>query len=139
MFRRYCCKFIWFLLSFLVNNCWLNFAPLYRFRRLTGRSEVAVSAQDYKFYSPRHKYRRVAANSVSSISSLNVSGIVIFSSICDPSLYGNIFCKCILQVIFYMIPYIMAVALVLSNWCQSSCQSFFLHFVNNNDWYIKCN
>ncbi|XP_031742092.1 uncharacterized protein At2g02148 isoform X2 [Cucumis sativus] len=41
------------------------------FRRLTGRSEVAVSAQDYKFYSPRHKYRRVAANSVSSISSLN--------------------------------------------------------------------
>lgn len=41
------------------------------FRRLTGRSEVAVSSQDYKFYSPRHKYRRVAANSVSSISSLN--------------------------------------------------------------------
>ncbi|KAJ7942712.1 Zinc finger C2HC domain-containing protein [Quillaja saponaria] len=28
------------------------------FKRLTGRNEVAVAAQDYKFYSPRHKYRR---------------------------------------------------------------------------------
>lgn len=32
------------------------------FRRLTGRNEVAISAQDYKFYSPRHKYRRVVSN-----------------------------------------------------------------------------
>ncbi|KAL6970108.1 hypothetical protein U1Q18_029813 [Sarracenia purpurea var. burkii] len=34
------------------------------------RSEVAVSARDFKFYSPRHKYRRVAPNSVPSIPSL---------------------------------------------------------------------
>ncbi|CAL5430270.1 unnamed protein product [Camellia sinensis] len=40
------------------------------FRRLTGRNEVAVSARDYKFYSPRHKYRRCASNSVPSIPSL---------------------------------------------------------------------
>lgn len=37
------------------------------FKRLTGRNEVAVSARDYKFYAPRHKYRRSASNSVSSI------------------------------------------------------------------------
>ncbi|CAN6727980.1 unnamed protein product [Malus baccata var. baccata] len=30
------------------------------FKRLTGRDEVAVYARDFKFYSPRHKYRRVA-------------------------------------------------------------------------------
>ncbi|XP_027191150.1 uncharacterized protein At2g02148 isoform X2 [Cicer arietinum] len=28
------------------------------FKRLTGRNEVAISACDYKFYSPRHKFRR---------------------------------------------------------------------------------
>ncbi|KAJ6351135.1 hypothetical protein OIU78_007127 [Salix suchowensis] len=32
------------------------------FRRLTGRSEVAVSARDFKFYSPRHKFRRALSN-----------------------------------------------------------------------------
>lgn len=37
------------------------------FKRLTGRSEVAVSPGDYKFYAPRHKYRRSGSNSVSSI------------------------------------------------------------------------
>ncbi|KAI3728279.1 hypothetical protein L6452_16913 [Arctium lappa] len=37
------------------------------FKRLTGRNNVAVSARDYKFYAPRHKYRRSASNSVSSI------------------------------------------------------------------------
>ncbi|XP_022638992.1 uncharacterized protein At2g02148 isoform X5 [Vigna radiata var. radiata] len=37
------------------------------FRRLTGRSEVAITASDYKFYSPRHKYRRGASISLSSI------------------------------------------------------------------------
>lgn len=36
------------------------------FKRLTGRNEVAISARDYKFYSPRHKYRRIPSN-VSSI------------------------------------------------------------------------
>lgn len=40
------------------------------FKRLTGRSEVAVSSRDYKFYSPRHKYRRVVSNSVSNIPGL---------------------------------------------------------------------
>ncbi|KAL9328987.1 hypothetical protein ACSQ67_003990 [Phaseolus vulgaris] len=37
------------------------------FRRLTGRSEVAITASDYKYYSPRHKYRRGASISLSSI------------------------------------------------------------------------
>ncbi|KAG8645487.1 uncharacterized protein At2g02148 isoform X1 [Manihot esculenta] len=32
------------------------------FKRLTGRNDVIVSARDYKFYSPRHKYRRVVSN-----------------------------------------------------------------------------
>ncbi|XP_031474795.1 uncharacterized protein At2g02148 isoform X2 [Nymphaea colorata] len=40
------------------------------FKCLTGRHEVAVSARDYKFYSPRHKYRRVASPSISSIHGL---------------------------------------------------------------------
>ncbi|KAE8076461.1 hypothetical protein FH972_015108 [Carpinus fangiana] len=40
------------------------------FKRLTGRNEVAVSARDYKFYSPRHKYRRVASNLVSNMPGL---------------------------------------------------------------------
>ncbi|KAI8560707.1 hypothetical protein RHMOL_Rhmol04G0277600 [Rhododendron molle] len=40
------------------------------FKRLTGRHEVAVSARDYKFYNPRHKYRRAASNSLPSIPSL---------------------------------------------------------------------
>nr|DAD36052.1 TPA_asm: hypothetical protein HUJ06_006692 [Nelumbo nucifera] len=44
------------------------------FKRLTGRHEVAVSARDYKFYSPRHKYRRVASHSVS-----NIPGLPAFS------------------------------------------------------------
>ncbi|OVA01135.1 hypothetical protein BVC80_8819g13 [Macleaya cordata] len=44
------------------------------FKRLTGRSEAAVSARDYKFYSPRHKYRRVASHSVS-----NIPGLPAFS------------------------------------------------------------
>ncbi|KAJ4974322.1 hypothetical protein NE237_007496 [Protea cynaroides] len=40
------------------------------FKRLTGRQEVAVSSRDYKFYSPRHKYRRVVSHSVSNIPGL---------------------------------------------------------------------
>ncbi|XP_062113016.1 uncharacterized protein At2g02148 isoform X6 [Humulus lupulus] len=40
------------------------------FKRLTGRNEVAVFARDYKFYSPRHKFRRVASSSVSNIPGL---------------------------------------------------------------------
>ncbi|KAK9076160.1 hypothetical protein SSX86_004493 [Deinandra increscens subsp. villosa] len=36
------------------------------FKRLTGRSDIAVSHADYKFYAPRHKYRRTGSNSVSS-------------------------------------------------------------------------
>ncbi|XXG72007.1 hypothetical protein AAC387_Pa07g1198 [Persea americana] len=45
------------------------------FKRLTGRHEVAVTARDYKFYSPRHKFRRVPSNSVS-----NIPGLPAFSS-----------------------------------------------------------
>jgi pentatricopeptide repeat domain-containing protein 1 len=41
----------------------------YRFKRLTGRNEVAISARDYKFYCPRRKHRRLQ-NSVSSINGL---------------------------------------------------------------------
>lgn len=52
---------------------WANYANSNRFKRLTGRNEVAVSARDYKFYAPRHKYRRVASSSVSSIPGLPVS------------------------------------------------------------------
>ncbi|GLT96746.1 hypothetical protein SLE2022_143490 [Rubroshorea leprosula] len=40
------------------------------FKRLTGRSEVAISAQDYKFYTARHKYRRAASNTMSHIPGL---------------------------------------------------------------------
>ncbi|KAL3652889.1 hypothetical protein CASFOL_002570 [Castilleja foliolosa] len=40
------------------------------FKRLTGRTEVAVSARDYKFYAPRHKNRGVISNSVSHMSGL---------------------------------------------------------------------
>ncbi|KAL6577470.1 hypothetical protein OROMI_009798 [Orobanche minor] len=45
------------------------------FRRLTGRNEVAISAGDYKFYAPRHKYRRVVSNSLS-----NMPGLPAFPS-----------------------------------------------------------
>lgn len=37
------------------------------FKRLTGRHEVSISARDYKFYSPRHKYRRAQSHSISNI------------------------------------------------------------------------
>ncbi|XP_057464249.1 uncharacterized protein At2g02148 isoform X2 [Actinidia eriantha] len=43
------------------------------FKRLTGRNEVGVSATDYKFYSPRHKYRRVTSNSVPGIPGLPIT------------------------------------------------------------------
>ncbi|KAL8157726.1 uncharacterized protein At2g02148 isoform X2 [Apium graveolens] len=46
------------------------------FKRLTGRSEVAISSRDYKFYAPRHKYRRVSSSS--SVSS--VLGLPSFSN-----------------------------------------------------------
>ncbi|KAL8520735.1 hypothetical protein ACS0TY_011327 [Phlomoides rotata] len=45
----------------------IDFEDAEWFRRLTGRNEVAVSDRDYKFYAPRHKYRRVASNSISSM------------------------------------------------------------------------
>lgn len=64
-------------------NIYLNFAKCvmlgltcfvlgFRFKRLTGRSEVAISASDYKFYSPRHKYRRGASISLSNIQDIPV-------------------------------------------------------------------
>lgn len=53
------------------------FAHECRFKRLTGRNEVVVSPRDYKFYSPRHKYRRVASNLVSNMPGLPVSVICL--------------------------------------------------------------
>ncbi|XP_015167624.1 uncharacterized protein At2g02148 isoform X2 [Solanum tuberosum] len=44
------------------------------FRRMTGRNEVTISPRDYKFYAPRHKYRR-ASNSIS-----NITGFSAFTS-----------------------------------------------------------
>ncbi|KAK4400155.1 hypothetical protein Sango_1121600 [Sesamum angolense] len=52
-----------------------DFRRIFLFKRLTGRSEVAVSARDYKFYAPRHKYRRVISNSIS-----NIPGLPTFPS-----------------------------------------------------------
>ncbi|XVF02936.1 hypothetical protein REPUB_Repub04eG0217600 [Reevesia pubescens] len=40
------------------------------FKRLTGQNEVVISARDYKFYSPRHKYRHVPSNTVSNLPAL---------------------------------------------------------------------
>lgn len=45
------------------------------FKRLTGRLEVAISARDYKFYAPRHKYRRVMPNPIH-----NMPGLPAFPS-----------------------------------------------------------
>jgi hypothetical protein len=59
--------------AFLALWLWCSYD---RFRRLTGRSEVAVSAQDYKFYSPRHKFRRVLSN---------IPGLAVSSSPCYAS------------------------------------------------------
>ncbi|KAK4597111.1 hypothetical protein RGQ29_014924 [Quercus rubra] len=73
------------------------------FKRLTGRSEVAVSPRDYKFYSPRHKYRRVASNSMSNIPGLptfpvsdNSSSLATaqgFRSVSDPQNQQQTVCK----------------------------------------------
>ncbi|XP_050275755.1 uncharacterized protein At2g02148 isoform X2 [Quercus robur] len=73
------------------------------FKRLTGRSEVAVSPRDYKFYSPRHKYRRVASNSMSNIPGLptfpvsdNSSSLATaqgFRSVTDPQNQQQTVCK----------------------------------------------
>lgn len=53
-----------------------------RFKRLTGRNEVAVSARDYKFYAPRHKYRRAVSNSNSNMPGLPVSYLEFFKLKC---------------------------------------------------------
>uniref|UniRef100_A0A2C9V3X1 Zinc-ribbon domain-containing protein n=1 Tax=Manihot esculenta TaxID=3983 RepID=A0A2C9V3X1_MANES len=44
------------------NGALAHWARVPMFKRLTGRNDVIVSARDYKFYSPRHKYRRVVSN-----------------------------------------------------------------------------
>ncbi|XP_057415261.1 uncharacterized protein At2g02148 isoform X2 [Lotus japonicus] len=43
------------------------------FKRLTGRNEVAISDADYKFYSPRHKYRRGTSISLANIPDIPVT------------------------------------------------------------------
>lgn len=53
-----------------------------RFKRLTGRNEVTVSARDYKFYAPRHKYRRAVSNSNSNMPGLPVSYVEFFKLRC---------------------------------------------------------
>ncbi|THU63661.1 hypothetical protein C4D60_Mb01t18170 [Musa balbisiana] len=50
------------------------------FKRLTGRHEVAISARDYKFYSPRHKYKRGASHSLTNIPGLNAISVTESSS-----------------------------------------------------------
>ncbi|KAM7255152.1 hypothetical protein ACFE04_020393 [Oxalis oulophora] len=40
------------------------------FKRLTGRTEIAVHAREYKHYSPRHKFRRAGTISISNMPSL---------------------------------------------------------------------
>ncbi|KAJ8498030.1 hypothetical protein OPV22_008582 [Ensete ventricosum] len=50
------------------------------FKRLTGRHEVAISARDYKFYSPRHKYKRGASHSMTNIPGLNAISVTESSS-----------------------------------------------------------
>ncbi|CAA6662730.1 unnamed protein product [Spirodela intermedia] len=37
------------------------------FKRLTGRGEASISERDYKFYSPRHKFRRAPSQAVSNL------------------------------------------------------------------------
>ncbi|XP_021909843.1 uncharacterized protein At2g02148 isoform X2 [Carica papaya] len=51
--------------------------PVLLFKRLTGRNEVAIFARDYKFYSPRHKYRRVTSS--------NIPGLPTFPGSDNPS------------------------------------------------------
>ncbi|KMT09702.1 hypothetical protein BVRB_6g131520 [Beta vulgaris subsp. vulgaris] len=40
------------------------------FKRLTGRTEVAITERDYKFYNPRHKVRRASSNTSPTIPGL---------------------------------------------------------------------
>ncbi|KAI4313376.1 hypothetical protein L6164_026363 [Bauhinia variegata] len=55
------------------------------FKRLTGRNEVAISARDYKFYSPRHKFRRATSNSLPNIPGLSgFSGADSSSTVATP-------------------------------------------------------
>ncbi|KAL5983162.1 hypothetical protein ACLOJK_017244 [Asimina triloba] len=66
------------------------------FKRLTGRHEAAVTARDYKFYSPRHKYRRVPSHSVSSIPGLPFKGNrlkEVLGHKISSNLHLNITCK----------------------------------------------
>lgn len=49
-----------------------SFVLGFRFKRLTGRNEVAISDADYKFYSPRHKYRRGTSISLANIPDIPV-------------------------------------------------------------------
>ena len=59
------------------------FVLLFRFKRLTGRNEIAISASDYKFYSPRHKFRRAASVSLSNIPDIPVSmmGLILANKV----------------------------------------------------------
>ncbi|XP_057541971.1 uncharacterized protein At2g02148 isoform X2 [Amaranthus tricolor] len=51
------------------------------FKRLTGRTEVAITSRDYKFYNPRHKVRRTSSNT-----SPIVPGLLSYNSNIDHEL-----------------------------------------------------
>ncbi|KAF0902198.1 hypothetical protein E2562_014439 [Oryza meyeriana var. granulata] len=65
------------------------------FRRLTGRREVAISSRDYKFYSPRHKYRRITrpASAEGDSSPLVLHMYQIISSNTSPIYLKYLVCK----------------------------------------------
>lgn len=48
------------------------------FKRVTGRTEIAITARDYKFYNPRHKIRRASSNT-----SPTVPGLLSYHSNSD--------------------------------------------------------
>lgn len=67
------------------------YSCLFRFRRMTGRNEVTVSPRDYKFYAPRHKYRR-ASNSISNITGFSVSFNDVLVVICNYASFFQFIC-----------------------------------------------
>ncbi|XP_074572226.1 uncharacterized protein At2g02148 [Curcuma longa] len=67
-------------LSIIEKPSRINIDDAEWFKRLTGRPEVAILARDYKFYSPRHKYKRGAPHPMSNIPGLSVMSATESSS-----------------------------------------------------------
>ncbi|MCO5560323.1 hypothetical protein L7F22_013935 [Adiantum nelumboides] len=55
----------------LVERPNLSYEDAEWFKRLTGRQDAVISERDYKFFSPRHKFRRGPQQSVSSVPSFS--------------------------------------------------------------------